>query len=124
MPRFRKKPIAIEADQWFKNGDHPLDDALRPFADYNPDGSVTIKTPAEPREGAIVRRFRRPDLEGVAKCYQCSKVMDIHGWIDTLEGGHIVCPGDWIITGVRGEFYPCKDDIFEETYEKIDGNEA
>ncbi len=41
----------------------------------------------------------------------------INGWIRTLEGGHIVTPGDWIITGVKGERYPCKPDIFEMTYE-------
>jgi hypothetical protein len=40
-----------------------------------------------------------------------------HGWISTLEGGHIVSPGDWIIRGIRGEHYPCKPDIFELTYE-------
>jgi len=40
-----------------------------------------------------------------------------HGWVLTLEGGHIVTPGDWIITGVKGEHYPCKPDIFEMTYE-------
>ena len=43
--------------------------------------------------------------------------MHEHGWIDTLEAGHNVCPGDWIITGVKGERYPCKPDIFEQTYE-------
>jgi len=43
--------------------------------------------------------------------------MHVHGWIDTLEGGHIVCPGDWIITGVAGENYPCKPKIFAATYE-------
>lgn len=42
-----------------------------------------------------------------------------YGWIDTLEGGHIVSPGDWIITGVAGEHYPCKPDIFEATYEAV-----
>ena len=41
------------------------------------------------------------------------------GWIDTLEGGHVVTPGDWIITGVKGEKYPCKPDIFEMTYEEV-----
>ncbi len=41
-------------------------------------------------------------------------------WIRTLEGGHIVCPGDWIITGVKGEKYPCKPDIFEATYGPVD----
>jgi hypothetical protein len=39
-----------------------------------------------------------------------------YGWIITLEGGHIVTPGDWIITGVKGEQYPCKPDIFSATY--------
>ncbi len=38
-------------------------------------------------------------------------------FIETLEGPHIVTPGDWIITGVKGEKYPCKPDIFEMTYE-------
>ena len=38
-------------------------------------------------------------------------------YIKTLEGEHIVSPGDWIIRGVKGEFYPCKPDIFEMTYE-------
>lgn len=42
------------------------------------------------------------------------------GVIDTLEGPHIVSPGDWIITGVKGEKYPCKPDIFEATYESAE----
>ena len=42
------------------------------------------------------------------------------GWMDTLEGGHVVTPEDWIITGVKGERYPCKPDIFEATYESVD----
>ncbi len=37
--------------------------------------------------------------------------------IHTLEGDHTVSPGDWIITGVKGEKYPCKPDIFEATYD-------
>ena len=42
------------------------------------------------------------------------------GWsIKTLEGKHEVTEGDWIITGVKGERYPCKPDIFEMTYEKV-----
>ena len=99
---YRKKPIIIEAYQWFKNGDHPEDDAV--------DGTI---------EGKIVRYFRSPDIKGHTKCKYCGKIMSRHGWIDTLEGGHIVCPGDWIIKGVKGEYYPCKPDIFEETYEVI-----
>ena len=43
------------------------------------------------------------------------------GWIQTLEGGHEVTPGDWIITGVKGEKYPCKPDIFAQTYEPAEG---
>lgn len=40
--------------------------------------------------------------------------------IHTLEGDMIVRDGDWIIKGVKGEFYPCKPDIFEATYEVVD----
>lgn len=39
--------------------------------------------------------------------------------IYTLEGDHHVTVGDWIIRGVKGEFYPCKPDIFEQTYEEV-----
>ena len=39
--------------------------------------------------------------------------------IKTLEGEMLAKIGDWIIKGVKGEFYPCKPDIFEATYEKI-----
>lgn len=39
--------------------------------------------------------------------------------IETLEGDHIVKHGDYIITGVQGEKYPCKPDIFEATYEPV-----
>ena len=40
--------------------------------------------------------------------------------IDTLEGTMIGSPGDWLITGIQGEQYPCKHDIFVATYEPID----
>lgn len=40
--------------------------------------------------------------------------------IVTLEGTMVAEPGDWIITGVKGERYPCKDDIFRATYEAVD----
>jgi hypothetical protein len=112
MKKFIKKPIVIEAVQWFKNGDHPDDDVLRPFED-------TGKIPDEPREGLIVRYYRHPSGDGHEWCQQCkNNTMHAHGWIDTPEGGHIVCPGDWIITGVRGEKYPCKPDIFAATYDE------
>ena len=41
--------------------------------------------------------------------------------LETLEGMMIASPGDWIIKGVKGEFYPCKPDVFEQTYERADG---
>jgi hypothetical protein len=40
--------------------------------------------------------------------------------IGTLEGPLSARPGDWIIRGVKGEFYPCKPDIFAATYEPVD----
>jgi hypothetical protein len=41
-------------------------------------------------------------------------------YIKTLEGIMTAIPGDWIIKGVNGEFYPCRDDIFRKTYEEVD----
>lgn len=40
--------------------------------------------------------------------------------IETIEGTMRVNPGDWIIRGVKGEFYPCRPDIFDATYEPVD----
>lgn len=107
--KFRKKPVEIEAYQWFKNGDHPRD-----FAEN------------ETGEGRIVRYFRHPAIPGTDICkgvsrdgkpVGCGRMFHDHGFIDTLEGGHKVCPGDWVITGVQGEMYPCKPDIFKATYD-------
>jgi len=110
--KFKKRPIEVEATQWFKNGDHPLD-ACKPIQPREGDKELFYT------EGKIVRYFRHPGRSGGSECLKCHKVMHIHGWIDTLEGGHNVCPGDWIITGVKGELYPCKPDIFEASYEAI-----
>lgn len=41
-------------------------------------------------------------------------------FVETLEGMMRVRPGDWVITGVQGEKYPCKPDIFEATYEPVE----
>lgn len=121
MPRFRKKPVEIEASQWFKNGDHP-DDYKSKRTGFE-QGSLTVFSGEHARqnqwEGGVVRYFRRPDVPGEKPCEHCSKPMHDHGWIDTLEGGHVVCPGDYIITGVKGERYPCKPDIFAETYDAV-----
>ncbi len=40
--------------------------------------------------------------------------------IITLEGEHTCSVGDYVIKGIKGEFYPCKPDVFEMTYEKVD----
>jgi hypothetical protein len=45
---------------------------------------------------------------------------DVEVVIQTLEGPLTAKPGDWIITGVNGEQYPCKPDVFEKTYEPIE----
>jgi hypothetical protein len=92
--QFRKKPVIIEAVQWFKHGD-------------NPDIEIYL-----PRMG----------LTADDMCKRCDSKLFAHGWIKTLEGGHKVCPSDWIITGVKGEKYPCKPDIFEHTYKPVWGN--
>ena len=86
---FTKKPVTISATQWFKNGDHPQVRAIAPSDDLFFTGMG----------GAM--------LTGREK----------YGVIGTLESpNHLVTPGDWIITGVAGEHYACKPDIFEATY--------
>ena len=40
-------------------------------------------------------------------------------YITTLEGAMRVSPGDWVIKGVEGEFYPCKPDVFAATYKVL-----
>ena len=49
--------------------------------------------------------------------WEQAEVMKLPVVISTLEGDLTASPGDWIIRGVKGEFYPCKPDIFEATYE-------
>lgn len=51
----------------------------------------------------------------IIEAFQTDKELIIH----TLEGDMKAMPGDYIITGVHGEQYPCKPDIFKETYEEI-----
>ena len=57
-----------------------------------------------------------PDSLGVLWLYDARGQVS-RGQIETLEGNHEVTIGDWIITGIKGEKYPCKPDIFEATYE-------
>ena len=116
--KYVKKPITVEATQWFKNGDHPDDYAAD--SEGLEGGRLRKFTGAYRKvlnwEGSVVRYYSHPDVSGDSLCEQCGKPRYVHGWIDTLEQGHRVCPGDWIITGVTGERYPCKPAIFKATY--------
>lgn len=86
--KFRKKPVVIEATQWFMDGDHPAVEWRDSYTQHK-------NTPG------IIRVTKIPIIK-------------------TLEGQMEVTPGDWIITGVKGEHYPCKPDIFEATYERVE----
>jgi hypothetical protein len=87
LKAYRKKPIVILAEPWYKLGDVP--------------------------EAGITQCHDK------GKCSHCGMPITIHGCCLTLEGMHIVCPGDWIIKGIRGEYYPVKPEIFRETYERV-----
>lgn len=63
-------------------------------------------------------KFRKKPI--VIEAYQTEKEKIIH----TLEGDMKASVGDYIITGVRGEPYPCKPDIFKQTYELVNGEEG
>ena len=60
-----------------------------------------------------VCKFRKKPV--IVEAYQIDHEEIIH----TLEGEMKASPGDWIIKGVHGEKYPCKPDIFNETYERV-----
>jgi len=60
--------------------------------------------------------------EGVCFCVDGKQTIDDtspHAHVHTLEGPLKASVGDWIITGVKGERYPCKPDIFAATYEPV-----
>ena len=87
MKKYRKKPVVIDAEQW--------------FLDKDVEG-VEYKL-----KGWVVD----PTNKTQQKLY--------HYVVNTLEGEMTVSPGDWIIKGVEGEYYPCKDSIFKKTYEEV-----
>jgi hypothetical protein len=95
MPFFRKKPVVIEAVQY--TGDNLAD--VDAFAGRHPRWGEWFSSWEHYAEH--VRQDR-----GVFK-------------ILTLEGTMEAIPGDWIIRGVNGEYYPCKPDIFAKTYEAV-----
>lgn len=89
---YRKRPVLIQAAQWV------------------PGENDEIVT----ETGMI----NRGDIETVVRTGQGDhRVPAGYGLIPTLEGPHIVTPGDWIIIGVNGERYPCKPDVFAKSYE-------
>ena len=83
MPKFRKKPVVIEAVQWTGDNREEMEKFIP--------NTILAKKNAE---------------EELA--------------IGTLEGVMTASKNDWIIKGVHGEYYPCKPDIFEKTYEPVD----
>jgi hypothetical protein len=90
MPKYRKKPVVIDAEQWRGHGDNnPL---IKPYHPVN---------------------------VGVT-CEICGILLSDHGGIETLEGIMKVCPKDFIITGIQGERYCCKQDIFYRTYDMVE----
>jgi len=89
MPKFRKKPVVIEAIQF--NG---LDDYLKICDWINASGGTL--------DASEVVEFRTPIM-----------------LISTLEGTMAADKGDYIIKGVNGEFYPIKEEIFLKTYEPV-----
>jgi hypothetical protein len=101
MAKFRKKPVVIDAVKW-DGTEQCLNDVALPFlADGKPDFDHLPS-----------------DRMHVHKGIGYTPAM---GQLDipTLEGVMTASPGDWIIRGVQGEFYPCKPDIFEATYEAV-----
>lgn len=80
---------SIEAHQWFRNGDHPLD-LVGQWAD-DPLGGRYMR-----QEGDVVQFFQHPDHDGEDRCNDCGRKWDDHGWIDQGPDGITVCPGDYI----------------------------
>jgi hypothetical protein len=108
---WKKKPIVVDAIQWNKQGDHP-DDDRQLLTDSEGEKFFS--------EGKVVRYFIHPYVNANEICKHCQNKMCMHGWIDEGEDGFIVCPGDYVITGVANEHYPCKPDIFAKTYIPLD----
>jgi len=114
-----RKTALVEAHQWFKNGDHP-DDHVGEIL-HDPFAQKEANDHYARQEGAVVRYFRHPapEFAGDKIHDACGRTWHDHGWIDDLEGGHTVCPGDFIPTGVHGEHWAVKPDIFAESYEAV-----
>ena len=80
---------------------------------------------AKYRKKPVVIEAFKWTIDEVPKWWRNAKGIEINvatgsAFIPTLEGIHEARIGDFIIQGVTGELYPCKPDIFEQTYEKVD----
>ena len=93
--KFRKKPVVIEAEQ-FTGSVLELSDKFASAVTYE-------------------ARFKSSDDGEFIEVLGSDRY-----FIKTLEGNMDVSFGDWIIQGVHGEFYPCKPDIFQKTYESVE----
>jgi hypothetical protein len=103
MPKFRKKPIVIEAEV-YRPG---MEDGITAPSPYN----------AMDYTGYGLESFKRhtPHWNTPEYLYEWFKP-----FIKTLEGKMYISKGDYIITGIAGERYPCKPDIFEASYEAVE----
>ena len=106
--RYRKKPVVIEVMRL--SGDLAQWHAVYLWIEANTIGSFEALDVIEGREPY--------PASGVSIDPRDGRLI-----ISTLEGLHWADPGDWIIRGIAGEFYPCKSDIFEATYERVDDDE-
>lgn len=114
MAKFKKRPVLIEATQWFHNGDHPQDEV------------APIEAPGGPSrhsEGQVVRHFRSLNIPGDRICAACGNPMKLHGELfDPTKGSEdLVCPGDYIVTDSKGSYYRVSPQIFETMYEPYPG---
>jgi hypothetical protein len=100
MPKFRKKPVVIEAFQM--TPEHRASNLHWPHWMHE-----AWNTPHDQPGALLCRDYPNSDGTDPLRIF-------------TLEGVHNVDWGDWIIRGVKGELYPCKPDIFDATYEPVD----
>ena len=70
-------------------------------------------------DGSIQSADEIEAWSGKTACWADSN-LETRIFVATLEGEMRAAPGDWIIRGVKGEFYPCKPDIFAATYEAVE----